>query len=79
MTPERRAERILNPSCLILPEDGALYHSGIADAIREAVAAERERAAEIVKRHLMFNDQRAYSWHEAHDVMMAILNGTPSG
>lgn len=39
-------------------------------------AADRERCAGLVKKSLMFNDQRAYSWHEAHDVMMSILNGT---
>lgn len=41
------------------------------------VVDERERAAAIVRRHLMFNDQRATLWHEAHDCMTEILKMNP--
>ena len=38
---------------------------------------ERKRAAELVRKYLMFTDQRAFSWHEAHDCMVAILDERP--
>ena len=47
----------------------------IDQAAHEAVQADRERSANIVKAYLMHPGQRECSWHEAHDAMTAILDG----
>lgn len=71
MTPERlkelrhRAERFEH-----------LRSDAVLELIREVEEARTRalaEAAQVVRRHLMHNDQRAYSWHEAADTVEAIL------
>jgi site-specific recombinase XerD len=38
----------------------------------EGYRAGLEAAAEIIRKYLMFNSQRAVSWHEVNDAMAAI-------
>lgn len=44
-------------------------------ALTPDVAAERQRAARIVRERLAFDNQRAVSWHEVQDAAEAIERG----
>lgn len=44
-----------------------------ARAIRLIREDERARCCTIIRRYLLFNDQRAVSWHEVQDAIDAIL------
>lgn len=55
-----------------------LYRTVVGPAIRAAVLAERERCVGLVRRYLLFNSQRAVSWHEVQDCIEAIRAGGPS-
>lgn len=52
----------------------------IGDKVKEifdrgATAAERERCVSLMRHRLLFNSQRAVSWHEVADCMKAVRKG----
>lgn len=54
MTAEELAESVVDrwwPTAVAYPEPGGVLHEYIADAIRAAVAEERERCARLVESH----------------------------
>ncbi len=47
----------------------------IADLVRQATEGERDRCLDLIRHYLLFNSQRAVSFHEVNDVRDAIRNG----
>ena len=47
----------------------------VGKAVLEARTAEQERCVELIRRFLLFNSQRAVSWHEVQDCIEAIRKG----
>jgi hypothetical protein len=43
--------------------------------VAAALTRERERCAAVVRRYLLFDSQRAVSWHEVQAAVAAILRG----
>jgi hypothetical protein len=79
MTPEGRAwavcEAMDGPLRRMGVTTTAHYDAGvplIAAAVRAAVAEEREACVSLIRQYLLFNDQRAVSWHEVMDCIDAI-------
>jgi hypothetical protein len=75
MTPEERAEQIVTTE----PGMDAIRHADliqlerlIAATIRAAVLEDREAGVSIIQKYLLFDNQRAVSWHEVQDAIAAI-------
>lgn len=47
----------------------------MAEKLMLAVSEERRRCVRLVRDYLLFNSQRAVSWHEVQDVIKAIESG----
>jgi hypothetical protein len=44
----------------------------LADAVAQAVREETGRAEGLIRQYLLFDSQRAVSWHEAQDCLEAL-------
>jgi hypothetical protein len=84
MTPEKRVESVMRSvygsrwdDCQDQATVGAAFVQQIQLAVREAVTAERERVISLIRKYLLFNSQRAVSWHEVQDAIAAIREGRP--
>jgi hypothetical protein len=45
--------------------------------MKDAREAEQKRSEQIVREYLVFNSQRAVSWHEVQDCLGKIRSGEP--
>ena len=78
LTPEMRAAQIWCLPAFSSREMDASFAQAIADAIREAVAAERERCAKIADPPLMHRKGRPGIWRRRRARIAADIRALPS-